>query len=748
MSELTQPKTYKYKLDAESFVKLYLAPDYDFDFLKTEMLKNGIIGIEGIYRVMPSHLDEPDFVLEEDLECTIVEDTEIIGKLIISEVNKACINSLLCYNTKIDSIYFEKFNINKDCKTKGGHFYFDNCDIGHIHCKLHNTLGNFIFCHNTQISAFNLFNNSIIRNLEVNNSILKHLSVFNESGIKDVNINNSSIITIIFRKDSSACNWNISENSSIVSIKFSEQCDSLNLSINKSKVNAFDIKNSKLEDIKIDNNCILSNFSVKTGQIGSFTISNSNIGPAFMNFGQIGPFSANYSILDNISLFNSNIEDIKITDNCKAKDLILTGCTVGNVIFHFSKIGTINIANDSIIKDFYARYCDIIELSGEDLCNSFYITTTNISSIKLIRCNIPELLIRASNKFEAYLIGGQINLVNFSDTIFNKDTIVAFTSIKIYSIIFERFAILGILFMRQIERLEHPFMRNETLPTQKIENNSSNISFTDTAIRNKIMLFNENVAVDLDNKYIFNNKINKPTIRISQSSLGKTEFTDCPLADYKFQYNNSRIIDCFISGGTVPGNNIGIIDPISKEEIIGTEEHKQKASIYNQLKKIFEAQGDLYNATIFQCKWANHQEQYLKQVRKDKNSEAAKHPFFKKIKSYFNENSQDIYILWLNKISNNHGESWLRPLCWLLGSAFIFYIIYLWSIGRIFSGSNFNCYLFGYYFEFLNPLHKDDFIKYSSEASGCTVFINFTSKLFTAFFLYKFLAAFRKYGKK
>jgi hypothetical protein len=281
-----------------------------------------------------------------------------------------------------------------------------------------------------------------------------------------------------------------------------------------------------------------------------------------------------------------------------------------------------------------------------------------------------------------------------------------------------------------------------------------------------------------------NLSVKKPTIRFQLTSLGKTEFIDCPLGDYSLEFNNSKITDCFVSGNSIP-NNVQIVKALNFSIIEETDSltcHQQKASFYNQLKKIFEAQGDIYHATQFQAKWSEEERKYLKLQRRREISgigfstfyialnkfiswisscikfifkplsllcrNIEKTNFWKRVKIYFNPTSNDIFTLWLNKISNLHGESWVRTLgvFFLLIVPFI-YLLFLWRIGRAFTSTEFDCNLIWKYFEFLNPAHNK-FIDATKEVNGIAILIDFVGRVFVAYGIYQFIAAFRKHTKK
>ena len=239
-------------------------------------------------------------------------------------------------------------------------------------------------------------------------------------------------------------------------------------------------------------------------------------------------------------------------------------------------------------------------------------------------------------------------------------------------------------------------------------------------------------------------KCSRPIIKISQSSLGKTEFTDCPLADYRFEFSNSKITECFVSGGSIPTDNVHIINAESNS----LKEHEQKASFFNQFKKIFEAQGDIYHATQFQAKWAEEQRKELGLRKKEEYKRVGKMKLWLRVKIFFNSTSNDIFTLWLNKISNLHGESWARALAFLFVSAIFFYLLYLLTICRLFNGNSIDWNLFGYFFQYFNPAHDIRFIDENLKINGWTVFVDYLGRLFVAYGIYQFIAAFRKHTKK
>ncbi len=111
-------------------------------------------------------------------------------------------------------------------------------------------------------------------------------------------------------------------------------------------------------------------------------------------------------------------------------------------------------------------------------------------------------------------------------------------------------------------------------------------------------------------------------------------------------------------------------------------------------------------------------------------------------------NGWDRFILWVNKVSNNHGLSIKRPFVGLLFFSILLYILYLLSIGRIFTDGNFDWTLVGHYFSFLDLTHRKNFLVSKEEFTFWTLTIDFIHKILVGFLIFQFVSAFRKYVKK
>jgi hypothetical protein len=115
-----------------------------------------------------------------------------------------------------------------------------------------------------------------------------------------------------------------------------------------------------------------------------------------------------------------------------------------------------------------------------------------------------------------------------------------------------------------------------------------------------------------------------------------------------------------------------------------------------------------------------------------------------------NNLNQDLVILGLNLISNKNGKSWLRGVIFTFSVAIIFYYITIISTNNYIIGWNLSSNNISkagkYFFEYMTPTHKVDFLD-TEGTSILTYFFDFVGRIFIAFGIYQTVQAFRKYGK-
>jgi len=527
--------------------------------------------------------------------------------------------------------------------------------------------------------------------------------------------------------------------------------------------------NCEIEGIYINENSSIGDlFIEKDCRIGSIEISNSTL----------EKFQIDYSILENLLFIdNSEVDDficIKVILNklkinsssnkvvrfhyCSTKTFEIKKTDCKNLDLFSNVFEIVHLDNSSfdrfdisccISKTFFLYHLTAKILGLNSIVGSISSFAPNVSQLILSSSNIPHLRIYQSKEIEVFISDTSIGSLDLRNQFLNDKTKMSFSNTSFFCIEMKYLSILGNLYFRKITSQKTPF-NFDSFENLSIHFNATEKYKLDPIFKERLFerwkyqydIIREKTIKD--GKELL--KHDEPTISISQSSLGKTEFTDCPLDDFRFEFSNSKIIDCFVSGGSIPTNNVHIIG--AKENSI--EEHEQKASFFIQFKKIFEAQGDIYHATQFQAKWAEEQRKELQLRHKQEYARGQKPVLWSRIKIFFNTTSNDRFTLWLNKKSNIHGESYLRALVFIFISALVFYFFYLLSIQRLFSGNPIDWNLFGYLFEFINPAHKLNFIEgnKTETINGFTVVADFVGRVFVSYGIYQFIAAFRKHTKK
>ncbi|CAH0994094.1 hypothetical protein EMA8858_00201 [Emticicia aquatica] len=218
-----------------------------------------------------------------------------------------------------------------------------------------------------------------------------------------------------------------------------------------------------------------------------------------------------------------------------------------------------------------------------------------------------------------------------------------------------------------------------------------------------------------------------PKIAFKNSDMGKTTFINCDLTGFNLEFQSSKISEVFLAGTEMP---------LSKNII--SKDKQQKRLALSQIKKIYENRGDLVEAGKYQAEEMNV---YLQTLPKN----------WEKVNVF------------LNKWTNNHGQSWQRAFKFTVISSLIFFLFYTWSLYYMFDSNYFfkkNGYSFlldykpfinkkMYFFEFFNPTHKFDFIRDQEiTLSFWSSFWDFFGRIFIGYGIYQLIAAFRKHGKK
>jgi hypothetical protein len=196
------------------------------------------------------------------------------------------------------------------------------------------------------------------------------------------------------------------------------------------------------------------------------------------------------------------------------------------------------------------------------------------------------------------------------------------------------------------------------------------------------------------------------------------------LSFYRSKFSNAVFMSCSFPedykkfAKFTPGENVHY--PENKTENFDKDQYE----IFLQLKKALDATGNYYEGNKLL---------------------AMSHTALAKVESIA---TGERFILKTNWLSNNHGLSILRPFLWLFSVSIIFYLAYLWSASMLFQPTDFDPNLIGYYFSFLDFTHRNDFLLDKKEINGWLLAIDYLNKVFLGYFIFQFISAFRKYGKK
>jgi len=216
------------------------------------------------------------------------------------------------------------------------------------------------------------------------------------------------------------------------------------------------------------------------------------------------------------------------------------------------------------------------------------------------------------------------------------------------------------------------------------------------------------------------------SISFENSDLGKITFINCDFSKQTLYFDSSKITEISLAGVQLP-ESFNIYS-------VASDKLFQKRLVLGQLKKVYQNMGDNVSSNKYQA-------QELEIYRSTLNC------------------SWEKFNLSLNKFSNNYGQKWESALALIIFSSGFFYILYCRTLGFYidFSLEGFNIFLrnTGYFLEFINPIRKSEFlpkvlmnVTEDYNVSTVAIFIDSCSKLFNAYLIYQFIAAFRKHGKK
>lgn len=563
--------------------------------------------------------------------------------------------------------------------------------------------------------------------------------------------------------------------------------------------------------IRITENNTVEGFSILSdSQIFNFLIYRSNTIDYITcdEDGLVGDFDIYDSIIkfltlnkqkSSFNIYNATIGALKLFECCVNTLNIQSGCKIECYI-HESKINKLNFQQTSLTKDslfsFSSTKIYAIVMEHLSVIGNLYFRELNILNLPFSDqwSDINKYSFRPSKESRDYSFDIEVyemkkNILNYLNPIVENSSLWIITKSidthnNLESLLNNNYfqeRIVNENLKKLIEQLKDAYLEDkkwyESNLIRMIAENAKNLDSVEKE-NYKYNLAMINFIWDVFHKIqtydLRIQNINKPLFRMYQSSLGKTEFCDSNLDGFQFQYKGSNFIDTIFLNSTIPQKQLEILK--NETEVYKNERdifyYQQESDFYTQIKKVYEKQGNIYVSGIFQSKWANVQETLLLlNLNKSENylkSDFGVVRFFKSLKilkhENYSETSQDLFTFTLNRISNSHGENWIRAIVFTFVASFFIYILYFlslnyqlidnisdfkgWQFDNTFSFKN----LFRYYPEFINPARRVDFITGNKDLkldpSAWSGFWDLLGRIVSGFGIYQLVVAFRKNGKK
>lgn len=496
------------------------------------------------------------------------------------------------------------------------------------------------------------------------------------------------------------------------------------------------------ENVKIENEEALLAICFKNSEITNLTLNNCKTDfITFTEKSRIGQFNLGQSTSTSYIFFEDSINKsglniwtgskceliriekcdyfrfVKVSDNDSSLEtLLVEGSKLASITNENSNIGVINL-NKVMIGTF--------EINGKS-------TTESI----IFSCCIFNDFVIKSGTIDLYIKIDDCKIINFSTQVnFLPEIIINNTFIK--SLIYKN--LISTTFnLKKCKVVDFVFEEMKTgkdALNQFLDCEISNLRFDKIFNFSSFNLSNlkplESYSIDTVIEkltkqliYIETSNIDKCTTSISMisSDMGKMLISSDLSQFDKFIFYNSKISDIFIAGPKLPK-----LETLKEEDLI-----LQQRIAYNQIKKIYENRGDAITPLkYFRDEMNAYKEQKIADVEEKSISEK--------------------FQLSFNKHSNSHGTNWVKPLYWTFGISIILYVFYCWLLFGISAQFDFN--LVPYYFEFLNPTHKINFIKEfdiskNTGKDSIALLFDYLNRIIVPLFIYQMIQAFRMYGKR
>jgi hypothetical protein len=516
------------------------------------------------------------------------------------------------------------------------------------------------------------------------------------------------------------------------------------------------LNNSQSGNIMIEDNSQIGNiFTWDGSQRGNILIKNNSQG------GLISTMKSKSGNLDIEN--NSQSRGISIDAGSQSGFIRIRGNSqIGDINFWLESQGKfISVDKKSLCGNISIQDSQLTFINIENQYIGLTFKNSTVSHIHILNCHLHKLAWHYGSKGELYMNMGSLNHLALQSSALLKDSVFLFNHVAMHIIQIESLLVQGQLMLRDVTAISQNHLPLWAHVINGLEiHQSNNMEISELSVKIK-----ENYLNDLSKKkasyegavlFLKKQFQDGPLFRIADSSLGKTEITGSDLREFNFEYRDSKLLECFLSGTQLPknGSNItksglkigeGRISVYQNEDPKTDKENKdyymQMVSFYNQLRKLYESLGDIVEASLYQSKAMDNQQRLLRLNYQLKHNN--------QLKGRFSNEGFDLFNFWLNKISNNHGESWRQALVFFLIISFSFYSAYYFSL---FHQESFTCQgvgeFLGDFFDFLDITHKQNFLVDKQLLNPFSKAIDFFGRLLMGYAIYQFIVAFRRHGRK
>jgi hypothetical protein len=209
--------------------------------------------------------------------------------------------------------------------------------------------------------------------------------------------------------------------------------------------------------------------------------------------------------------------------------------------------------------------------------------------------------------------------------------------------------------------------------------------------------------------------------RIDNSSPGILELKSLLFEQYQIEIKNSDLSSVKLLHARIP-------------DVMAQDDDLNYYNVYNDLYTAAVRQNNTKDKAFYYKTAQEYLYSYLKDSAKADDRDAGSR-----------------IAITVSKIYSHHGTDWIRACLVTFFITFLFFILFTLSLKEIdadvsgHGAAYFNETIMPYFFEFINPLHRIDFMSKISPLGGFTAFFDFLSRIFVSIGIFEIVRSFRKH---